>query len=140
VAYFGWVSNHGYNANERLGDRDYVIKEMLKDQDDVRSVGRAFACSTAFLTPAFRPPSPTPPRSAYLQDAVFKMHRWGVRYVVAEYAPRHNRPSERAFQEAQAARGRGEDVQVPNFDPNVYLNGAITRVFNAGRFEVFRVN
>jgi hypothetical protein len=36
VAYFGWVSNHGYNANERLGDRDYVIKEMLKDQDDVR--------------------------------------------------------------------------------------------------------
>jgi len=21
VAYFGWVSNHGYNANDRLGDR-----------------------------------------------------------------------------------------------------------------------
>jgi hypothetical protein len=69
-----------------------------------------------------------------------KLRRWGVRYVVAEYAPRHERPSERAFQAAQEARSRGEDVQVPQFDPHVYLNGAITRVFNAGRFEVFRVN
>lgn len=34
VAYFGWVSNHGYNANERLGDRDYVLKNALKDSDE----------------------------------------------------------------------------------------------------------
>ena len=34
VAYFGWVSNHGYNANERLGDRDYVLDNCLKDSDE----------------------------------------------------------------------------------------------------------
>jgi hypothetical protein len=34
VAYFGWVSNHGYNANERLGDRDYVLENCLKDSDE----------------------------------------------------------------------------------------------------------
>ncbi len=98
-------------------------------------VARAVAGSPR---PQFR--SPRFPPFLAPQDAVFKLHRWGVRYVVAEYAPRHERPSERAFQAAQEARSRGEDVQVPQFDPNVYLNGAITRVFNAGRFEVFRVN
>jgi hypothetical protein len=34
VAYFGWVSNHGYNANERLGDRDYAMDNALKDSDE----------------------------------------------------------------------------------------------------------
>jgi hypothetical protein len=33
VAYYGWVSNHGYNANERLGDRDYVLDNALKGSD-----------------------------------------------------------------------------------------------------------
>ena len=37
VAYFGWVSNHGYNANERLGDRDYILSNLLKDDDEVSS-------------------------------------------------------------------------------------------------------
>ena len=32
VAYYGWVSNHGYNANERLGDRDYVL-DNVRDSD-----------------------------------------------------------------------------------------------------------
>ena len=32
VAYYGWVSNHGYNANDRLGDRDYVL-DNVRDSD-----------------------------------------------------------------------------------------------------------
>jgi len=33
VAYYGWVSNHGYNANDRLRDRDYVMDHALQDAD-----------------------------------------------------------------------------------------------------------
>ena len=46
VAYFGWVSNHGYNANERLGDRDTVIRDLLQDDNPVRCAGgtRAPVC------------------------------------------------------------------------------------------------
>lgn len=33
VSYFGWVSNHGYNAGPRLQDRDYVMDNLLKDSD-----------------------------------------------------------------------------------------------------------
>jgi hypothetical protein len=34
VAYYGWVSNHGYLANDRLGDRDYIMENALKDSDE----------------------------------------------------------------------------------------------------------
>lgn len=34
VAYYGWVSNHGYNCHERLRDRDYVMDNALKDEDE----------------------------------------------------------------------------------------------------------
>ena len=34
VSYYGWVSNHGYNSHERLGDRDYVMDNALKDSDE----------------------------------------------------------------------------------------------------------
>ncbi len=52
VAYFGWVSNHGYNANERLGDRDTVIRDLLQDDNPVRSSrgGSAQAAFVRFLT------------------------------------------------------------------------------------------
>ena len=96
--------------------------------------------------PAWRPPActlplkhthrPAPPRP---QDTVFKLHRWGVRYVVTENAQRHDRPSEHAHYDALHARERGEDVPLPPFDGNVYLKGAVTRIFTAGRFDVFRV-
>jgi hypothetical protein len=36
VAYYGWVSNHGYNANERLGDRDYLMDNVLLPEVDER--------------------------------------------------------------------------------------------------------
>lgn len=39
VAYYGWVSNHGYNANERLGDRDYLMEHALSREADERSLG-----------------------------------------------------------------------------------------------------
>ena len=74
-----------------------------------------------------------------MQDTVFLLHKWGTRYVVTENVHHHDRPSQRAWAEARAAASRGEDVQVPDFDPDVYLNGAVTRVFRAGRFDVFKV-
>jgi hypothetical protein len=70
---------------------------------------------------------------------VYLLHKWGVRYVVTENVHRHDRPSERAWRQAKAAAERGEAVEVPDFDADVYLSGAITRVFKAGRFDVFRV-
>ncbi len=70
---------------------------------------------------------------------MYLLHKWGVRYVVTENALRHDRPSERAWREAKAAAERGEHVEVPAFDADVYLGGAVTRVYRAGRFEVFRV-
>ncbi len=81
----------------------------------------------------------TPAPRAPPQDTVYLLHKWGVRYVVTENALRHDRPSERAWREAKAAAERGEHVEVPAFDADVYLGGAVTRVYRAGRFEVFRV-
>jgi hypothetical protein len=138
VAYFGWVSNHGYNANERLGDRDTVIRDLLQDDNPVRCAGgtRARGCGAgAHPFPLTLPRYTTRPR----QDTVYLLHKWGVRYVVTENVHRHDRPSERAWREAKAAAERGEAVEGPAFDADVYLNGAVTRVFRAGRFDVFRV-
>ena len=73
------------------------------------------------------------------QNAAFLLHRWGVRYVVTENVHHHDRPRRRAWEEARAAAERGEQVEIPNFDPNSYLDGAIMRVFSSGRFDVFRV-
>ena len=33
VAYYGWVSNHGYNAGPRLTDRDYAMDNLLHASD-----------------------------------------------------------------------------------------------------------
>jgi hypothetical protein len=34
VAYYGWVSNHGYNAGPRLTDRDYAMDHLLRASDE----------------------------------------------------------------------------------------------------------
>ena len=62
------------------------------------------------------------------------MRRWGVRYVLGEWLPRHHRPSEQAYREA-VAEGRTP----PSFDPDAYLDGNLKRVFSAGRYDVLEV-
>jgi len=54
----------------------------------------------------------------------------------------HDRPRQREWMETKQRAERGEVSwdSVPHFDENAYLNGAVSRVFNAGRFDVFRVN
>ena len=74
-----------------------------------------------------------------MQNTVYLLHKWGVKYVVTENVHHHDRPKRREWVEANAAVSRGEDVAVPDFDPDVYLSGAIARVFHAGRFDVFKV-
>jgi hypothetical protein len=68
VAYFGWVSNHGYNANERLGDRDAVIRDLLQDENHVRAprqggsaaAQRARSSRAQGSHPLLYPPTHTP--------------------------------------------------------------------------------
>ncbi len=63
------------------------------------------------------------------------MRRWGVRYVLGEWLPRHHRPNEQAYNEAKAA-----GLAPPNnFNPDLYLDGQLKRVFSAGRYDVLEV-
>jgi hypothetical protein len=88
VSYYGWVSNHGYNAGPRLQDRDYAMANLLKDEDS---------------------------------HAYNILRRWGVRYVVGEWLPKHPRGA-----------GSGQDA-------DLYLDRQVRRIYRAGRFEVFEV-
>lgn len=73
---------------------------------------------------------------------MFLLHKWGIRYVVTENAIVHDRPKEREWREAQYRASKGEirEDEVPEFDKDVYLGGAVSRVYKQGRFDVFRVN
>lgn len=62
------------------------------------------------------------------------LRRWGVRYVLGEWLPRHHRPSEQAYREA-VAEGRTP----PAFDQDMYLDGNLKRIFSAGRYDVLEV-
>jgi len=56
------------------------------------------------------------------QNAYNVMRRWGTRYVLGENAYKWPR-----------------DESAEDFDPDVYLDGSLKRVFTAGRFELFEV-
>ncbi len=56
------------------------------------------------------------------QNAYNIMRRWGTRYVLGENAFKWPR-----------------DETAEDFDPDVYLDGNLKRVFKAGRFELFEV-
>ena len=73
---------------------------------------------------------------------MYLLHKWGIKFVVTENVLRHDRPRQREWEEARHRAERGEirEQDVPHFDENEYLNGAVTRVFKQGRFDVFRVN
>ena len=72
-----------------------------------------------------------------------------MRYILGEWLPIHFRPLEADAEEAAiAARTalgddaalRGLDATPPVFDPDSFLDGAVRRVFKAGRFDVLEVS
>ena len=74
-------------------------------------------------------------------DAYNLLRRWGVRYIVGEWIPRHSRPRQQEWEEARAKQAANPDepISVPHFDPDYYLDGQLKRIFSAGRFDVFEV-
>ena len=52
-------------------------------------------------------------------EAYNGMRRWGVRYVLCEWCPRHPRR--------------------PGADPDMFLDGQLKRIFTRGRYEVLEV-
>lgn len=73
------------------------------------------------------------------------LYKWGVRYVLGEWLPLHFRPSEAEAEERAIARRTAatdeEREALPDlpFDPDVFLEGSLRRVFRAGRFDLLQV-
>jgi hypothetical protein len=78
------------------------------------------------------PPKPPPLTSPLL--SLLPPRRWGIRYILGEWLPKHHRPSQQAYEDAQAA---GQPL--PPYDPDLYLDGQLKRVFSAGRFDLLEV-
>jgi hypothetical protein len=78
----------------------------------------------------FVPPNRLPP----LTPALSSSCRWGIRYILGEWLPKHHRPSQQAYEDAQAA---GQPL--PPYEPDLYLDGQLKRVFSAGRFDLLEV-
>jgi hypothetical protein len=57
-----------------------------------------------------------------------------VRYVLGEWLPKHHRPAQQAYDDAKAA---GQPL--PQFDPDLYLDGQLKRVYSVGRFDLLEV-
>ncbi len=106
--------SHGYNYYDRDKDRNMVLANALKDSDD---------------------------------EAYQTARRWGVRYILGENLQRHHRPRQQEHEEALArarAAAAGSKVAapeggVPPFDPDLYLDGQLKRVFSAGRYDLLEV-
>lgn len=104
--------SHGYNYYDRDRDRKYVMDNCLKDSDP---------------------------------EAYNAMRRWGTRYVLGEHLPTHHRPRQQQHEEAIARKAAAKTQQekdaifVPPFDPDMYLDGQLKRVFRSGRMELFEV-
>jgi hypothetical protein len=76
----------------------------------------------------------SPPFLSFVVASFPLLRRWGVRYLLGEYLPRHHRPTEQAYNDARAS---GQTP--PAFDPDLYLDGNLKRVFAAGRYDVLEV-
>ena len=101
--------SHGYNYYDRDRDRQYVINNALKDHDP---------------------------------EAYNAMRRWGVRYVQGEFLARHPRPRQAEYEAAMArkrANPNDKSIVVPRFDPDLYLDGQLKRVFSQGRYDILEV-
>lgn len=70
------------------------------------------------------------------------MRRWGVRYILGEHMPTHHRPRQQQYEEAlarKAAAPNDTSIVVPSFDPDMYLDGNLRRVFRVGRMDLLEV-
>ena len=67
------------------------------------------------------------------------MRRWGVRYVLGEWIPKHHRASQQAYDDAVAKHALDSSVSVPQFDPDMYLDGALKRIHSVGRYDLYEV-
>jgi hypothetical protein len=79
VAYYGWVSNHGYNADERLGDRDYVLDHVYS-QSDARASGilRKWGIRYVLVEHGREPEAPAGAQpGVFLDGGVVRVHTAG---------------------------------------------------------------
>ncbi len=88
VAYYGWVSNHGYNANDRLGDRDYVL-DNVRDSDEralelLRKWGVAYVLGEHLRRHEHAPGNADP--DLYLDGKLRRVYRAG-RYELFQVLP-----------------------------------------------------
>jgi hypothetical protein len=113
---------------------------------NARSTRRSAYLTIVPSPPAHIPAPPTTTRAPFhaflpLLQAYESLRRWGVRYVLGEWLPIKFRPSEAAHAEAvlerEAAAATPEErarlPRVPPFDPDLFLDGQLKRVFRAGR-------
>jgi len=101
--------SHGYNYYDRDRDRNIVLNGAMKDSDP---------------------------------EAYNLARRWGVRYILGENIQRHARPKQQEWEEAKArkeANPGDATIVVPHFDPDMYLDGQLHRVFSAGRYDLLEV-
>lgn len=101
--------SHGYNYGDRDRDRQYILANALKDSDP---------------------------------EAYNALRRWGVRYVQGEWLPKHHR-ARQAAHEAALARQRAnpgdKSIVVPPFNPDLFLDGNLKRVYSHGRYDILEV-
>lgn len=72
-------------------------------------------------------------------NAYQAMRRWGVRYVLGEWMPKHERPSERAHKDALERRATDPNVVVPDFNADAFLDGQLTLIKHVGRYDLYEV-
>jgi hypothetical protein len=72
-------------------------------------------------------------------QAYNSLRRWGVRYILGEWMPRHSRPSQQAYEDALERRKSDPNAEVPNFDPDMFLEGQLKRIHTVGRYDLYEI-
>ena len=72
-------------------------------------------------------------------EAYQAMRRWGVRYILGESLQEHHSPRKQRWEEARAKQSADPSVAVPEYDPNMYLDGQLKRVYKVGRMDLLEV-
>jgi hypothetical protein len=72
-------------------------------------------------------------------EAYNAARRWGVRYVLCEWCTKHHRAREVEYNEAVARRRSDPSVPLPAYDPDLFLDGQMKRIFSRGRYDVIEV-
>ena len=53
--------------------------------------------------------------------------------------PRHSRPSQQTYEDALEKRKSDSSVEIPSFDPDMYLDGGLKRIHTVGRYDLYEV-